>query len=219
VPFVVSLELRRSAVTEYADVVFPVAAAAEKAGTFLDWEGRSRPFDASMRDTGMLSDFLVLNALADELDVHLGLPDLRTARAELQGLSGGYTGTVGFASSSAAATPRPGGGEVVLASWHELLDAGRMQDNTPYLAATAKPVRAHLSPATASRFGLSDGAIATISTDRGSITVPVYVTEMVEDVVWVPTRSVGSEVHKTLGASPGDVVRLARAVEEAGGVA
>ena len=38
--FVVSLELRPSEVTERADVVLPVAAVAEKAGTFLNWEGR-----------------------------------------------------------------------------------------------------------------------------------------------------------------------------------
>ena len=38
--FVVSLELRASAVTDRADVVFPVAAVAEKAGTFVNWEGR-----------------------------------------------------------------------------------------------------------------------------------------------------------------------------------
>ena len=43
--FVVSLELRHSAVTERADVVLPVAPAVEKAGTFVDWEGRARPFD------------------------------------------------------------------------------------------------------------------------------------------------------------------------------
>ncbi|MCW2679086.1 MAG: NADH-quinone oxidoreductase, partial [Frankiales bacterium] len=45
VGFLVSLELRRSPVTDRADVVFPVAAAVEKAGTFLDWEGRARPFE------------------------------------------------------------------------------------------------------------------------------------------------------------------------------
>ena len=48
VPFLVSLELRHSAVTELADVVFPVAAAVEKAGTFVDWEGRERPFDTAL---------------------------------------------------------------------------------------------------------------------------------------------------------------------------
>ena len=84
--FVVSLELRRTDVTDAADVVFPVAAAVEKAGTFLDWEGRSRPFEASLTDTGQLLDLEVLDALADALDVHLGLPDVRTARAELEAL-------------------------------------------------------------------------------------------------------------------------------------
>ena len=39
-PFVVSLEVRSSSVTEHADVVLPVAPVAEKSGSFLNWEGR-----------------------------------------------------------------------------------------------------------------------------------------------------------------------------------
>ena len=37
---------RSTSVLDAADVVFPVAAAAEKAGTFLNWEGRERRSDA-----------------------------------------------------------------------------------------------------------------------------------------------------------------------------
>jgi NADH-quinone oxidoreductase subunit G len=208
-PFVVSLELRRSAVTDHADVVFPVAAAIEKAGTFLDWEGRSRPFDASLRDTGQLSDYQVLNAIADAMDVHLGLPDLRTARAELAAFAGGYKGSAGSPSATPGAPPRAGNGTAVLASWHDLLDAGSLQDGTPFLAATAKPVRAHLSPATALAVGVAEGEQLSISTERGSITLPAYVIDMVDDVVWVPTRTRGSEVHRTLGVAAGAVVRIA----------
>jgi NADH-quinone oxidoreductase subunit G len=208
-PFVVSLELRRSAVTDHADVVFPVAAAIEKAGTFLDWEGRSRPFDASLRDTGQLSDYQVLNAIADAMDVHLGLPDLRTARAELAAFAGGYKGSAGSPSATPGAPPRAGNGTAVLASWHDLLDAGSLQDGTPFLAATAKPVRAHLSPATARAVGVAEGEQLSISTERGSITLPAYVIDMVDDVVWVPTRTRGSEVHRTLGVAAGAVVRIA----------
>jgi NADH-quinone oxidoreductase subunit G len=47
-----------------------------------------------------------------------------------------------------------------------------------------------------------------VSTDRGAITLPVVVTDMVDHVVWLPLRSPGSSVHATLGALPGDVVRL-----------
>ena len=58
---------------------------------FLNWEGRVRPFEAALKPDQMTrrlgpSDARVLQMLADAMDVHLGLPDLRTARAELDRL-------------------------------------------------------------------------------------------------------------------------------------
>ena len=76
-PFVVSLELRESAVTERADVVFPVAPVVEKGGSFVNWEGRIRPFEPSLH-TSAVPDLRVLSFLADEIGVDLGL---RTASA------------------------------------------------------------------------------------------------------------------------------------------
>jgi len=81
--FVVSLELRVSAVTDRADVVFPVAAVAEKQGTFVNWEGRPGSFAAALSVPSVRTDLHVLAALADEMDVHLGLPDAASARREL----------------------------------------------------------------------------------------------------------------------------------------
>ena len=91
-PFVVSLELRASAVTDRADVVFPVAAVAEKAGTFVNWEGRGGSFGAALRVPEVRTDLYVLGAIADQMDVHLGLPDAAAARAELAAL-GAWRGT------------------------------------------------------------------------------------------------------------------------------
>ena len=82
-PFVVSLELRTSAVTDRADVVLPVAAVAEKAGTFVNWEGRGGLFGPALSVPGVRSDLHALGAIADEMDVHLGLPDPAAARREL----------------------------------------------------------------------------------------------------------------------------------------
>ncbi|MGW3403617.1 NADH-quinone oxidoreductase subunit G, partial [Streptomyces zhihengii] len=78
VGFLVSLELRPSEVTERADVVFPVAAVAEKSGTFLNWEGRVRMFEAALKPEQMTrrlapTDARVLHMLADALDVHFAL--------------------------------------------------------------------------------------------------------------------------------------------------
>ena len=50
----------------------------------------------------------------------------------------------------------------------------------------------------------------TIGTDRGSITLPVAVTEMPDRVVWVPANSVGSRVHRDLGEDAGALVTLSR---------
>jgi len=46
--FIVSLEIRQSAVTQIADVVLPVAAVVEKSGTFINWESRARFFEAAV---------------------------------------------------------------------------------------------------------------------------------------------------------------------------
>ncbi len=64
VGFVVSLELRSSTVTSHADVVLPVAPAVEKAGTYVDWEGRERPFGLTLSGTGALTDARVLDTIA-----------------------------------------------------------------------------------------------------------------------------------------------------------
>jgi NADH-quinone oxidoreductase subunit G len=204
--FVVSLEIRESAVTDRADVVFPVSAVVEKPGLFLDWEGRMRPFDATLEATAALPDLRVLNRIAEAMGVDLGTPDAATVQAEIAAL-GTWTGerpaapTVGAGVASAA-----GPGRAVLATWHQLLDDGRLQDGVETLAGTRRPTVARLSASTASAAGVSDGGQITVSTDRGSITVLVAVTEMVDDVVWLPTYSSGSHVHAELGAVSGSVV-------------
>ena len=227
-PFVVSLELRVSAVTDRADVVFPVAAAAEKTGTFVNWEGRGGSFAEALPVPGVRTDLYVLGAIADEMDVHLGLPDAAAARAELAALgiwrgtrpepprpggSGGYGGT-----DSSPAVGHLGGvvvppGTILLATWRQLLDSGRMQDGEPSLAGTARPVVARMSAATAAEAGVADGDKVTIATDRGSVTVPVDVVPMADRVVWLPATGLPgqrSTIRAELGAGHGSTVTLRR---------
>src|SRR4051794_37874702 len=70
--FVVALELRETDVTRAADVVFPVAAVTDKAGMFVNWEGRTRPFDAVFTNPNALPDARVLAGIAEELGRPLG---------------------------------------------------------------------------------------------------------------------------------------------------
>jgi NADH-quinone oxidoreductase subunit G len=180
-PFIVSLELRASSITDRADVVLPVAAVAEKAGTFVNWEGRGGTFEAALRVPGVRTDMHVLTAIADAMDVHLGLPDTAAARAELATL-GTWRGPRPPAPVVGArgATEEPG---VRLSTWHQLIDRGRMQDGEPYLAGTARAEVARMSAATAAAAGVSDGDKVSVA---DSSTLPVEITEMADGVVWVP---------------------------------
>jgi NADH-quinone oxidoreductase subunit G len=202
----VSLEQRVSAVTDRADVVLPVAVITEKAGTFVNWEGRGRPFDAVLKVPQVMSDLKVLRAIADQMDVHLGLPDSASARRELAVL-GGFKGTrPGMPSVTAAVAAEPGVGEAVVATWRMLLDAGRLQEGEPYLAGTAKTPVARLSAATAEEIG-ADGKV-TVATAHGEITLPLEITDMPDRVVWLPANSPGSAVHRDLGVQAGGVVKI-----------
>ena len=216
-PFVVSLEIRESAVTDRADVVLPVAPVVEKAGHFLDWEGRLRPFDETLESKGGLPDHRVLHALAADLGVDLGTQNVRVVDAEIEAL-GFWKGERPPAPSHAAAgQPTLGSGEAVLATWHYLLDEGRLQDDEPHLAGTRRDPVARLSAATAAVLGVTEGVDVTVSTDRGEITLPLAVTELPDQVVWLPTCSPGSHVGTALGVTAGAVVRISAAPSPKGG--
>jgi NADH-quinone oxidoreductase subunit G len=209
--FVVSLEQRPGEVTERADVVLPVAAVAEKAGTFLNWEGRARLFETAIKPDQattrhQLPDARVLTMLADAMDVALGLSDVPAARRELDRLAG-WTGPYATAPlESGGPLPRPGTGQAVLAGHRMLLDQGRLQDGDDALAATRHATVARVSAATAAAAGLTDGDPLTVTGPSGALTLPLAVTPMPDHVVWVPLNSAGHGVPSDLGAVPGQVV-------------
>lgn len=214
--FVVSLEVRASAVTERADVVLPVAAAAEKHGTFYDWEGRPRRVQAALEVPGALPDARVLAFLARALGTDLGFTDTDGAAAHRR-TAGPSGGSAPAATLAAPAPPAPvvpaapecGPGRAVLATWRLLLDLGRGQDGADDLAATARPAVARMSAATAEENRIADGAPVTVSTPRGRITLPLRVTEMPDRLVWIPQHSPHSRVNETLAAAAGAVVDVA----------
>jgi len=185
-------------------VVFPVAPPAEKAGTYLNWEGRWRDFPRALTSNA-LTDADVLDAIASEGDVWLGIRGRQAAFDELAEL-GGWEGA--RIESPNVVVVQPVSTETttaLLSTWSLLLDKGRLQDGEPYLAGT--PPRAVARVASATVPGVA-GAAVTVSTDRGEITLPLAVTPMPDGVVWLPSNSTGSAVRATLGAGNGDVVKI-----------
>ena len=230
--FTVQLEVRRSEVSEHADVVLPVAPAEEKNGTFVNWEGRVRPFGQA-HVSHARTDRQVLGMLAAEMGEDLGVDDLGALHAQLAalGLWGGERGGVVFVEPPAAGTARPAGSgdgessptdhsdhpgrstvtglEAVLATHKPMLDAGRLQDGEAFLAATALRPVARLAPDLADRLGLRGGESVDVATAIGVVTLPAVVAGRVAPgTVWLPECSPGSTIRQTLGAGHGSRVRL-----------
>jgi NADH-quinone oxidoreductase subunit G len=157
----------------------------------------------------------VLGAIADQMDVHLGLPDAAAARAELAAL-GTWRGTSPEPPQVTSADSESGGHgtyharesgvlDVRLATWRQLLDGGRMQDGEPHLAGTARPVVARMSAATAAEAGIAADDKVTVATDQGSVTVPADVVPMADRVVWLPAAGLTATGSAATGvAYPGD---------------
>jgi NADH-quinone oxidoreductase subunit G len=202
--FVVSLELRRSEVTALADVVLPVAADANRDGSYLDWEGRPRPFRTTLDGSGALPDCRVLDTLAVEMDTDLFTQTPAAAAGELRRLGVAVT-TAAAPTTAAPAARTPGAGQAVLATWRMLLDDGALQSGEPALAGTRRAAVARTSASTAARLGLVDGELLAVASEHGGTTLPLEVADVVDDVVWVPT---GSATTGVLGVGHGSLVTV-----------
>ena len=198
VDFLVSLEVRRSEVTDRADVILPVAPPLEKNGTFINWEGRLRPFGQAIASRSQ-TDRLVFDALASEFGVDLGLHDLVGLYDQVNPLMQWNGQREEFVPAAASELVEVGQGEALLATHKPMLDAGRLQDGATMLAGSARRPVVFASRATVAGLGIYEGEELTLSTQRGSITLPLQFADLPDGVVWVPECSQGSIVHESLG--------------------
>jgi NADH-quinone oxidoreductase subunit G len=209
--FVVSLELRATDVTRAADVVFPVAPVTDKAGTFVTWEGRPRPFDAVFSNPASLPDSRILAGIAEEAGVQLGFRSVAEVRTAMEQM-GPWDGDRAAAVSTPTAAARSlGDGQLWLSTWKQMLDNGSLQDGADAMRETARSAVARVSQATYDALGAET---VTVTGDRGSWTLPVEVADLPDDTVWVPANNTGNGVLADL-ASPGSAVSIEGTVKGA----
>lgn len=208
--FVVSLEISTSEVTTRADVVLPVAAVTEKNGSFLNWEGRPRSFEAAVVDSLNRSDLRILSMIAQEMGISLNLGTVTAAAKEIASL-GLWDGTrVSMKSITPQKAPVLSGDQFILVSWRRLLDLGTLQKGDENLAGTARPTIAVISSKRADAMGVVDGDLLKISTINGSVTLPVLIEEIHDDAIWAPRNSVGSQLLVNLGVGDGAIVTVVK---------
>jgi NADH-quinone oxidoreductase subunit G len=202
--FVVSLEITHSAVTAIADVVLPVAAVIEKSGSFQDWQGSARSFEKAISDSLSRSDVRILSMIADEMGSPINLPTVSATAREIAAL-GNWDGEGVIFDKTSEAKPVVADGKLNLTSWRMLLDLGTLQDGEANLAGTARKASARISKARAEKLGVNEGDLVSISSDLGSLKLPVEISEMSDDQIWVPRNSIDSQVIPNLGFVSGQV--------------
>ena len=209
--FVVSLEIATSSVTEVADVVLPVAAVTEKSGSFLNWEGRSRAFDAAVSESHHRSDVRILSALADVMGESIMLGTVSATAREIAQLGKWDGARAPFTPVAPGSAPAAAGDQAVLTSWRRLLDMGTLQRGEDNLAGTRRQTVAVISEKRAAAAGVVTGDQVRISNANGSITLPVLVEDIHDDAVWIPRNSFGSQVLTALDAVHGELVTVVKA--------
>ena len=209
--FVVSLEIRQSDITDIASVVLPVAAVVEKSGSFMDWQGSTRNFDAAVDQSLNRSDVRILSMLADEIGKPINLATVKSARNEFESI-GNWDGSrsamkliPGHPSKSAT------GDEAVLNSWRNLLDKGSLQDGEDNLAGTARKSIVVISPARAKSLGVNESDLVRVSNEYGAITLPCSISDIEESSVWLPRNSQSSQLIRNLGTVSNSIVKVAKA--------
>jgi NADH-quinone oxidoreductase subunit G len=134
----------------------------------------------------------------------INLPTVAATAREIAAL-GVWDGKVPAFEKAATKKLTGSDGKLNLTSWRLLLDLGTLQDGEANLAGTARKATAHISPARADKLGVKSGDQISISSDLGSIILPVAISSMSDDSIWVPRNSIGSQVLANLGFIAGPV--------------
>ena len=209
--FIVSLEIRQSDITEIASVVLPVAAVVEKSGSFMDWQGKVRKFDAAVEQSLNRSDVRILSMLADEIGKPINLPTVKSAQSELSSLGNwdGSKPTMNFLAEKSKTSA--GNDEAILTSWRNLLDKGSLQDGEENLAGTARDSVVVISKNRANSLGVKDKELVRVSNNYGAVTLPCLVEDIEDSSVWLPRNSLNSQLIRNLGVVGNSIVKVAKA--------
>lgn len=209
------LDCVATATAEAADILLPVAAWAERGGTFVNYEGRAQGFaPVFQRAERLPSTAEVISDLAQYLE--LALPDVA---AVLSNVFPGYQvpipGTLG---SSLPAPPltmqidttirpasvaHPGHWQVALASWY---GDDLLASYAPALMELAPAAAALINPAAALKEGIEDKEQIRLRGPAGAVVLPV---QLNNDVA-ADTIALARVTLDQLGVGHGDLLELER---------
>ena len=209
--FIVSFEIRQSDITEIAQVVFPVATVVEKSGSFMDWQGKVRKFEAAVEQSLNRSDVRILSMLADKIGKPINLPTVKAARNEFESI-GNWDGQLAAMKPAVPLEIKSvKADEAILSSWRNLLDKGSLQDGEENLAGTARQSVIVISQSRAILLNVKESDLVRVSNDYGTVTLPCVIEDIDDSSVHLPRNSLGSQLFRNLGVVSNSIVKVAKA--------
>jgi NADH-quinone oxidoreductase subunit G len=204
----------------YADVVLPVTATQERAGTRTDWEGRAQRFSRAVDGPKLAQDdWEVFVQLAAVLGRDLGASGLDAVRAQMEALGSRTTphalpapesATAGDAAATAESAAADGALVAVVRSL--LIDHGTMLAGADDLLATARDATVTIARRDAVAHGIADGDVVAVTGASGAtVELPAVVADDVLPGVVVLPRSSTTPFANALADDAGRVhVTLAK---------
>jgi len=211
---IITHDVVTNATTERADVVLPVTAAQERAGTRTNWEGRRQQFNKGVDGPRLAQhDWEVLVQVAGLLGADLGFTDLDGIRTEMARLAVAESATPDWPTVASTDPAADDSDDLALETYPLLLDNGVMQVDNADLAATARTPAIRLHPDDAAARGIADGDVVELSSRRASVTMAARLTsDQARGTVFVPANS-GDDNPRHLAAT----VTVAAVPGESGG--
>ena len=209
--FIVSFEIRHSDITEIAQVVFPVATVVEKSGSFMDWQGKARKFEAAVDQSLNRSDVRILSMLADEIGKPINLPTVKAARNEFESIGNWDGERAAMKATASSEIKSVKADEAFLSSWRNLLDKGSLQDGEENLAGTARQSVVVISQSRAELLSVKESDLVRVSNDYGAVTLPCVIEDIDDSSVHLPRNSIGSQLFRNLGVVSNSIVKVAKA--------
>ena len=209
--FIVSFEIRHSDITEIAQVVFPVATVVEKSGSFMDWQGKARKFEAAVDQSLNRSDVRILSMLADEIGKPINLPTVKAARNEFESIGNWDGERAAMKATASSEIKSVKADEAFLSSWRNLLDKGSLQDGEENLAGTARQSVVVISQSRANLLSVKERELVRVSNNYGAVTLPCVIEDIDDSSVHLPRNSIGSQLFRNLGVVSNSIVKVAKA--------
>ncbi|HEY6568193.1 MAG TPA: molybdopterin dinucleotide binding domain-containing protein, partial [Actinomycetota bacterium] len=199
VDHVVVQSLELGSLESYANAFLPAAPFLEKEGHVTTWEGRGQRLKPIRGPHGIsLPDWEIFASMALACGGDLGFESLDEIHEEMGALLAPRETEAWKAALDVAAPEVPAG--IQLFTYPLLVDEGRLSERSDELkAALETEAFVEIHPEDASAAGIADGALAAITTDAGTATLPARVTaQIAKGTIFVPFNQPGFAANTLL---------------------